>query len=188
MKMLIKLSSLVIIKVLFSACASPHMTVVSGNTELKPEPGKSLLVFMRPSSFGGAIQATIYDGTAYIATVSANTKIAYQAKPGKHMFMVIGESADFMQADLLEGKTYYAKVAARMGFWKSRFSFIPQNGQTSDENINEWLENTKLTRPNNLGLEWAKNNNVSIMKKHDKYLPAWENKTEKQILYESSGK
>jgi hypothetical protein len=88
----------------------------------------ALVFFTRPSSYGGAIQATIYDGDTYIGTVSGGTHVAYQATPGTHLFMVVGESADFMSAELLPGKTYYAGVHARMGVWKARFSFVPFNG------------------------------------------------------------
>ncbi len=189
---ILKVGVLATIVALFSACTvmSPHMSVVESNAELKPDAGKALLVFVRPSSYGGAVQATIYDDTTYIGTISANTKIAYQANPGKHMFMVIGESADFMQADLAEGKTYYAQVAARMGVWKARFSFIPENGQTSDAEINQWLKESKLTVINEEGKKWDKENRASIMQKHDEYLVAWKNKEEagKQTLMKESGK
>ncbi len=192
MKTIIKLSFLVIFVGLFSACStmSHHMTVIESDAELKPEQGKALVVFLRPSSYAGPVQATVYDGMIYIGTVSANTKTAYQATPGEHMFMVIGESADFMQADLEEGKTYYAQVAARMGIWKARFSFIPQNGQISDEEMNQWLKGTKLTKANEQGVAWAEENSVDIKNKHDEYLPEWQSKDDvgKQILSKSSGK
>jgi hypothetical protein len=84
-----------------------------------PEPGKALLVFMRPSGVGSGIQSTVYevsgDEVRIIGIVSAKTKIAYQAEPGKQLFMTVGESADFMSAELQPGRTYYASVAPRMG-------------------------------------------------------------------------
>lgn len=191
MKTLIKLTFLVMITAGISACTSmsSHMTLVKNSPELKPEPGKSLLIFIRPSTYGGLVQATIYDDTTYIGTVSANTKVAYQATPGKHMFMVISESADFMQADLTEGKTYYAQVAPRWGVWKSRFSFIPINGQVSTDDLNQWLKDTTLAKANAQGLNWAKSNQASILQKHDKYLIDWNNKKigDKQKLFKSSG-
>lgn len=188
---IIKINILVIVLGLMSACASmsPHMTLIKDHPVIKPEPGKALIIFVRPSNYGGAIQATIFDDQTYIGTVSAKTKVAYQATPGKHMFMVVGESADFMRADLMEGKTYYAQVAARMGFWKARFSFIPLNGQVSKAKLNEWLRISTLTKPNELGIDWAKKNQKSIMSKHDSYLIKWNNKKEsdKQTLFKNSG-
>lgn len=192
MKTLLKLLFAAAVLGLFSACASmsPHMTIVQDQAELKPDSGKALVVFVRPSKYGGAVQATIYDGTQYIGTVSAKTKVAYQAEPGEHMFMVVGESADFMKADLAEGKTYYAKVQARMGVWKARFSLVPENGQTPEKKLQVWLSKSKLTAPNDMGTKWAMENQASIQEKHDKYLPAWNEKadTSKQILKKESGR
>ena len=175
---------------ILTGCASSHMTAISDSPEkLTPAPGKALVVFARTTSFGGAIQATLYDNDEYIGTISADTKIAYQAEPGKHMFMVIGESADFMEADLMAGKTYYSGVIVRPGFWKARFSFHPNNRQISDKELKNWISGTKLVEPNDKGQQWASQNAKSIKKLKDKYLPAWNAKKEsdKQRLHRSSG-
>lgn len=159
---------------LISSCATTqHMTEIQGQVKLKPDPGKSLVVFIRPSSYGGAIMATLYDGIDYIGTIPANAKIAYQTEPGEHMFMVIGESADFMKADLAPDMTYYARVAARMGIWKARFSYIPYNDAESEATLQEWLNDTSLIKVNEKGEQWAKENAASIKEKHDEYLPKW---------------
>jgi len=104
--------------------------------------------------------------------------------------MVIGESADFMRATLKAGYTYYARVAARMGFWKARFSFIPYNGEESEETLQGWLNDTSLVTVNPEGVSWAAANRDSIASKHDEYLPQWKNKAEqdKQTLKASSGR
>ncbi len=176
--------------VTLAGCASSHMTAIKDSPEkLTPAPGKALVVFARTSAFGGAIQATLYDEEKYIGTISANTKIAYQADPGKHMFMVLGESADFMEADLQAGKTYYAGVVVRMGVWKARFSFHPNNKQISDKELQEWMSGTKLVEPNEKGYQWAEKNAQSIQNSRAKYLPAWRAKREsdKQRLHRGSG-
>lgn len=177
--------------ILLAACASTQMTEVSTQERVAgPEPGKALVYMIRPSMFGGAIQSTVYDGDEYIGTVSADTHVAYQADPGQHMFMVIGESADFMQADLLAGKTYSAIVAPRMGLWKARFSFRPNNGEYTDAQIHEWLASTREVTVNDEGLRWARDNAASIQAKKAKYLPEWQSKpeAEKQILRAESGR
>ncbi len=189
---LVKLCLFVAAVFIFAGCATTeHMTALEGEAKLAPDPGKSMVVFMRPSSFGGAILSTVYDGMDYIGTVPANTRFSYQTDPGEHMFMVIGESADFMKADLAPDKTYYARVAARMGVWKARFSFIPYNGE-SEEELQEWINGTKPMEMNEKGKTWAEQNAPSIQEKHDKYLPEWEQKSEelraKQTLLNSSGR
>lgn len=175
---------------MLAGCASSHMTVINDSPKkLTPAPEKSLVIFARTTAFGGAIQATLYDNDEYIGTISANTKIAYQASPGKHMFMVIGESADFMEADLAAGKTYYAGVIVRPGIWKARFSFHPNNGQVSDEELKNWISGTKLVEPNDKGWQWASQNAESVQKLKAEYLPEWNSKKEsdKQRLHRSSG-
>lgn len=191
-KILFKLFVFISLLIVFTGCATTeHMTAVEGKTELKPDAGKAMVVFMRPSSFGGAILATVYDGEEYIGTVPANSKFAYQTEPGEHMFMVIGESADFMKAELAANKTYYARVAARMGLWKARFSFIPYNKEEPASELEAWINDTKLMTPNEKGTSWAAENAVSIKEKHDEYLPQWQQKDPnaqaKQTLFAESG-
>jgi hypothetical protein len=174
----------VAVALFLSACASSHMVVVEeGARVTRPESGKALVYFVRPTSFGGAIQATLYDGDDYLGTISAHTHLAYQAKPGKHLFMVIGENADFMQADLTEGKTYSAVVQPRMGVWKARFSFQPASGM-------DQLGATKQVAVSEEGRIWAKENAASVQEKKAEYLPKWQNKSDnaKQTLRAESGR
>lgn len=178
---------------LLAACTTmtTHMTpVLDSDKAIKPEPDKALVIFIRSSSYGGVIQATIYDDQEYIGTVSANTQVAFQATPGDHMFMVIGESADFMRAELKAGLTYYARVAARMGWWKARFSFIPYNGEESEKELQSWLSDTERVELNNEGIGWAASHDASIQEKRNAYLPDWHSKAEedKQTLLMSSGR
>jgi hypothetical protein len=191
MKNVLRVTFVAVVAALLGACASTHMTEVpEGQRVSKPESGNALVYFMRPSSFGGAIQATLYDDDIYIGTISAGTHVPYQARPGRHLFMVIGESADFMQADLLAGKTYYAEVIPRLGVWKARFSLRPQNGQIAGSDIDGWLSTTRQVRVNDEGRKWAEENAADIKQKKAEYLPKWNGKGEadKQILHAGSGK
>jgi hypothetical protein len=156
----------------------------------KPEMGKALVIFARTTSFGGAVQSTIYDNDQYIGTISAKTHTAYQAAPGKHMFMIVGESADFMRADLVTGKTYYALVVPRMGVWKARFSLAPIDAAKETMQIKEIHEDTKQVKPNQEGYAWAKDNAASVGEKKAEYLPKWESKSDsdKQTLRPEYGK
>lgn len=180
-----------ILSAALAGCATTHMTPVSIENQTKgPDQDKALVVFMRPSNFGGAIQSALYDGDAYIGTLSANARIAYQAAPGKHMFMVTGESADFMEADLFAGQTYYTVVVPRMGIWKARFSFRPHNGQIEESDLQSWLSGTQEVVPNPEGLAWAKENQAAAMSLKGDYLTKWTSKPERdqQRLHPTSGR
>ncbi len=149
------------------------------------------VVFMRPSTFGGAIQSSVFDlqdnrnsltDDVFVGIVSATTKITYAAPPGFHLFMVIGENADFMQANLAANKTYYARVTPRFGWWKARFSLKPvhlnqlQTDDFEDDfRSTDWYENTAAS------LNWAKKNWPSIQEKKNEYLQDWKEKTESEI-------
>ncbi len=187
----IRLASLLFVGLLMTGCASTQMTVISKDQLVtKPEPGKALIYFVRPSSFGGAIQAPLFDDDQYVGTSSAKTIVPYQATPGMHMFMIVGESADFLQAELLADKTYYAEVTPRLGAWKARFSLRPQNGQITDKQVAGWEASCKQVKANEKGFAWARQNAGSVKKMKQEYLPKWQGKseTDKQILRAESGK
>jgi len=177
MRNTLKFALIALVLIGLQACTSAHLKPVADQkAAMKPQPGKSLVVFMRPSMFGGAIQSTVFDGEKYLTTVSAGTRFAYQATPGEHMFMVIGESADFMKASLVANKTYYAIVEPRFGVWKARFSFIPVRKDKPFSEIKSWLDSTQLMEPNEQGFQWAKENTADIRAKHLEYIAKWKAK------------
>ncbi len=193
MKSFLKISLVVFVYLILQGCASisPHLSAVPpGQEKVSPEKGKALVVFLRPSNYGGAIQATVFDGAKYIATVSAGTRVAYQAKPGKHTFMVVSEAADFMGANLKVGKTYYSLVQARMGFWRARFSLAPVNLNTTTYQIDEWLSETKRMEPNAEGVRWAEYNQSDIDTKRTDYMQKWLSKPagDRPMLLINSGR
>lgn len=169
----------IIFSVFLSGCASPLMKPSSDAVEaVGPEPGKAQVVFLRPSSFGGVVQSTVYDldpeGDRFIGIVSSSTKVSYQAAPGEHLFMVIGESADFMRAHVLAGKTYYALVSPRFGVWKARFSLLPVHAEQHDsEEFADWRNSTKFVTNTAASEQWAKDNWDSIQSKKNEYMPKW---------------
>lgn len=128
--MLLRILSPLILVLAISGCASSHMAVKSGPA-VSADAGSALVVFMRPSAFGGAIQSSVcrvdddMHDQEFIGIVSSGTKIGYRARPERHLFMVIAENADFMDAELAPGKTYHVLVSPRIGIWKARFSLLP---------------------------------------------------------------
>jgi hypothetical protein len=159
-----------------------------------PEDGKAMVVFMRPSSLGYAIQSSVFEvkdeDLLLIGIVAAKTKVTYQLDPGKHLFMLIGESADYMTVDLLPGKTYYALITPRFGVWKARFSLKPiHQEEFNTPEFKEWIDDCKLVEKMVESDNWAANNVKSIQSKHDRYYPEWLKKpeTEKPHLFNQDG-
>lgn len=177
------------------ACAgtSDYMSAVpTDKADYKVEPDKAMVVFMRPSSLGFAVQSSVFDVTdgkpEFIGIVSAKKKIAHYTTPGQKRYMVIGESADFMGADLNADKVYYALVTPRMGLWKARFSLRPIEGSTvNDGNFKDWYEDTEWVEIRPSAKTWAAENSASINEKMNDYLPEWLEKSPKPVLTATDG-
>ncbi len=184
MKNRVKFVIMMIVALFVSGCAgsSDLMKTVSDNdAAYAPEENQSMIVFMRPSTLGFAIQSSVFDVSSgeneLVGVVSAKKKVAHMTTPGEHMFMVVGESADFMKADLGPGKTYYALVTPRMGLMKARFSLRPvTNSEIGSEEFNSWMNDCEYTENTDAAFEWAKHHAPSIQSKREKYLEDWNEK------------
>lgn len=176
---IISLSTLILLGLVLSGCASTKMKMVSPEEVVsKAEDGKAMVIFMRPSNFGGAIQSSVFeiknDNPELIGIVSANTKVSYQLDPGNYLFMVVGESADFMSAELIANKTYYALVTPRMGWWKARFSLKPvHRAELDSAEFNDWYEECDWVENTPASDAWAKGNMSSIYAKYKEYHADW---------------
>ncbi|WP_108651734.1 hypothetical protein [Dongshaea marina] len=166
---------------LLAGCAGTvkHMKPVSSSqVSLQPEPGKSLLVFMRPSGMAFGIQSSVFEivqkKPELVGILAAKKKVVYALEPGKHLFMVVGESADFMSAELAPNKVYYARVTPRIGFWKARFSLAPVTPeQMKSPEFKEWLQESEWVELTLDSQQWARENMPSIESKYHKYYPEW---------------
>ena len=151
--------------------------VTDPNIAYTPAADEAVVVFMRPSTFAFAIDSGVFDVTTekndVIGIVSAKKKLAHRTTPGKHLFMVTGESADFMQADLDAGKTYYALITPRMGAWKARFSLAAVSKDTEPDQLKEWKNSCTWVVTSEATRQWAKENAGSIQRKRDGYIEKW---------------
>jgi len=180
---------------LLSGCASGKHSTPDPVQVHQPAPQQSMVVFLRPSVFGGAISSSVFENVGpnekLIGILGPNEKVAYKCQPGEHQFMVISENADFIQADLAAGKTYYVIITPRMGMWKARFSLHPfkVNPAEDEFNINsddlkDWLSECEFVQPAPSAHQWATTNAASISEKRFDYWPDWlEKSPEEQRAY-----
>jgi hypothetical protein len=155
----------------------------SENQDPKPEAGKALVVFVRVSAVGSMISSSVYDApdgdTRFIGIVQRGNKVAYQAEPGAHRFMVIAENADFMDATLEAGKTYYVLVSPRMGVWKARFSLLPvHNDPAAEESVQsaefkKWMAKSSFVEATESNLAWYEKSKGNVEEKKADYLKKW---------------
>ena len=159
-----------------------------GAAALAPDPGKALVVFLRPTLTGYAIQAAVYDGERFIGIVSRHTAVPYQAEPGAHRFMVVSEAADFLDAELAAGRTYFVDVAPRMGAWRARFSLLPLSAERDARDVATWLAESTVVAPNADAQAWAERNHASVLKKKNAYEPKWLQKAARPALQVDDGR
>lgn len=136
---------LLIILLISSGCASSMMMKVSPMDG--PDQQHAMVTFIRPSSFGGAIQFGIWDSDKFVGILSANSYVQYLAEPGEHLFMARAENWSYVKADLQAGRHYYILGRVFPGVWKARVAFDPvtKNDTTSDVRVDEWLSTLKPT-------------------------------------------
>lgn len=188
-------AAMLLVLLLLGACAgtSDYMrNVEPAQANYAPEPDKALIVFMRPSGLGFAVQSSVFDVTDgnphFVGIVSAKKKIAYYAAPGQRRYMVIGESADFMGATLDAEKVYYALVTPRMGWWKARFSLRPLHGtDIQGSEFADWFSDTQWVENGDGATTWAAQNMSSIREKMAEDLPEWNGKPNKPMLQAADG-
>ena len=184
----------VLIVALSAACVSipkDRMQAVPDSTLTKaPQPGKALIYFVRTSQYAGILPADLYDDDTYIGSIAYGEYIGYQANPGKHLFMVTGETAEFMPAELLAGKTYYANVGAHIGVWKARFHMSPQNGNLPQGELTNAMNTAREVTLAEGGRKWAVERAEDVSKLKAEFLPKWEQsgQRDKQTLRPESGR
>ena len=168
--------------------------VPGNNVNTIPKKGKSMIVFLRPSSFAFGIQSSVFEIKEHtphlVGIVAAKKKVAYELNPGKHVFMVVSESGDFMTADLLANKTYYALVTPRMGLWKARFSLKAIHiDELNSDQFKEWLNDCEWVRKSPASSNWANSNIIDIQSKYTGNYTKWLNKdpSEKPNLLPQDG-
>ena len=180
-KLFLAFITLLLLPLLLFGCtgAVRHMEAVATSDVVdEPESGKSVVVFLRPSRIGYAVQSSVFeikdDKPSLVGVVAAKKKVAYQLDPGEHLFMVIGESADFMSATIEANRIYYAIVAPRMGWWKARFSLKPVvKDKLQSAQFNSWLQACKWVKKTPDSERWVNQNMSSIQAKYDDYYTAW---------------
>lgn len=172
--------------IFLTGCASNPMEISSKQTLPKLSSDEAQVVFMRSSSVGSAINASLYEVTGgdikFIGIIANGVKVVHKTTPGKHVFMVVSEAADFMEADLSSGKNYFGITTPRMGAWKARFSLWPIKSSpeadysTATPKFKKWVKKTKLVENSEKSLSWYERNKESVKKKYEKYWAVWKTK------------
>ncbi len=157
----------------------------------QPEPGKALVIFLRPRRFetflGGAEATPLYDGDNYLIHIPPKHQFVYQATPGEHTFMITGITADFLLAHLETGKKYFVVVEPRPMFNGTSYSLRPQNGQINQKTLDYWHLKMRQIVASDYALEQAAKNEVQRARMKLDYYTEWLQKPVRPTLESTSG-
>jgi hypothetical protein len=90
-----------------------------------PAPGKSQVVFYRPSGMGFAIKCTVRENGAMVGRVGAGKYYVIQAEPGLHNFTAKTEKTDTVAVQVEPDETSYVKCGISMGIMVGRPNLSP---------------------------------------------------------------
>ena len=90
-----------------------------------PAQGKSVVYFVRVSSYGGATSFEYFHQDKYIGIFKGKNYLRYECDPGEQLFWASSENKEFVTADLKEGGSYIVIVDIIMGAWKARVGLDP---------------------------------------------------------------
>lgn len=131
---------------LLGACGGPvtYMNPAAGPPPAAPS-DKAMVVFIRPSSFGGALAFTVLDEKAnFLGKATPSSNFAVMVDPGPHIFTVWAENSDGLKADLAPGKTYFIEVQVKMGAMSARSSLVAiKPSVESWQKRGTWMAETK---------------------------------------------
>jgi len=150
------------------AAAADKYTIEEGkplDVNLKPSPGKALVVFVRSQIMGAAIKVKLYADGKFQGIIMAHTYLVYECEPGPHEFITAAENAGFLRAQLDADKVYLVQVAIHVGALKARTHF--ETARTGSEALDEITKNlAKLrgitTTPE--GVAWANEKDEDFQK------------------------
>jgi hypothetical protein len=129
-----------------TACAgsSQYMKEVAVRSPLRPPADKAMVVFLRPSGLGFAINFSILDQQGrWIGEAVAKSQFAVELPPGEYMFVGWAENTAALKATLAPGRVYYVKVDPSMGFGSARVTLEAITPRHADwRELPTWLSET----------------------------------------------
>ena len=138
--------------------------------------GRALLVFVRASKLGKAINFYVVDeDKRFLTMFKGNQHVAITVAPGKHTFYVVSENAGLVRAELAAGRTYIISTRAKMGFGKARVIVEPVlRDSPSFAESAKWVRDTKPGSPDfDKGAKWVRKHQDAITRRIGKAEEEW---------------
>ncbi|UCG47402.1 MAG: hypothetical protein JSU94_18160 [Phycisphaerales bacterium] len=140
----------VLMPLLASGCASGGKYMTSAKLITRPQQGKAVVTFIRPSIVGSAVSFGLWDSDKFVGIMTQGCCIQYETLPGEHYFMARGENWSCIKADLAPNRQYVIKTNPVMGVWKARVALDPvtkADYQSQLPQVRKWLSAAKPMMP-----------------------------------------
>lgn len=135
------------------------------DVNLRPAPGKALVVFVRSQVMGAAIKVKLYADGKFQGLVMAHTYLAYECEPGAHEFIAAAENAGFLRAQLEADRVYVVQVAIHMGALKARTHFeTARKGSEALDEVTKNLAKLRAITTTPEGVAWANEKDEDFQK------------------------
>src|SRR5687767_7550767 len=92
-----------------------YMTEVSPPRALQAPTDGGLVVFVRPSGWGGGHADVLDENGRFVGRAFAAAHWAVAAPPGQRVFVIWAENTDAVQIDVAAGRIYFVEVAITPG-------------------------------------------------------------------------
>jgi hypothetical protein len=110
-------------------CIATYTTI---SQNIKPAPyNKAVIYFVRPSSYGFAINFSYFDSTRLIGKFNGPKYIRYECEPGTHLFWARSENKDFIDAEVDAGRIYFIEAKPHTGALKAEVELLPVDPEDS---------------------------------------------------------
>ena len=142
----------IISAVVLSGCVSFSTSVT--DQQITPQGEEATITFFRSSYLGFlttclVVEETNHDDVKLVASLDPGEKIRNIVAPGKHVFLVEGESPDLLEVNVAPKMNYYVRVSPRLGFMQRRYKFIALSPEKlSTKNIQNEINVCSLAEPN----------------------------------------
>ncbi len=111
----------VVTSVLLSSCMTAgRLEDDVAAKQLKPEEGKALIYFVRPSKYGWAVEFAVLKNGKSIGLMMAANYLYDMVDPGKYIYTVPAENTEEILVEVKANKTYYIKVMPVTGWITAR--------------------------------------------------------------------
>jgi hypothetical protein len=105
---------------LLSGCVSKQLVPMPDQTKAIEDSSKARIYVVRPTSIGGAVPFTVWDGDKKVGSTRPNGYICWERPPGDTVIRSEAENTATLQLKCESGKVYYIGQHVTIGWLYSR--------------------------------------------------------------------